>query len=141
MVWNLTKSRETDKVVAGVVFFLFAIADPMVKLGLMGAGEHLRHNESTVRLARNCIITVRVISKWASPIFILMIFFHCQFLAMNDDKNVGTKAALDLGWMGYSGSHKIYFLGDFKILSDVIVFHLGSFHSGSHISLCLWGFP
>lgn len=101
VVHLLMRSPQAHLRFAGFLCCILAFVGPIVRLGCLFAGECLRGKESTVHHARRCLLVVRGGSKWASPVFLLMIIVHCQFLVMDNGVDVATKSALDIGWMGY----------------------------------------
>lgn len=85
----------------GVIFATFAVGDPILKLVLIILANFWRYKESTVRRARSCLLIVRVITKWASPVFFVAILMHSAVLSMDTGSLVGAKGVLDIGWVGY----------------------------------------
>jgi len=83
---------------AGWLFLILVVGDPLVKLLLVVLAEMYRYSEATVVFARNCIIFVRVTAKWSAPLHFFILTFHCQFLQMNDPPMMETNSVLDLGW-------------------------------------------
>jgi len=86
----------------GVCFLIIAVGDPLLKLLLMTLGTTLSGRPSTVGAARRCLLTVRVISKWASPMYLFLLALHCQLLIMNVPPVLLTHTVLDIGWAGYT---------------------------------------
>mmetsp|Transcript_11133 Transcript_11133/g.20878 ORF Transcript_11133/g.20878 Transcript_11133/m.20878 type:complete len:688 (+) Transcript_11133:65-2128(+) len=86
----------------GVLFLIFVVGDPLFKLLLLVFGEVYRYSESTVGLARRCIVFARVIAKWASPLHLFTLIYHCQLLAIEKPEVLDTSTVLDLGWVCFT---------------------------------------
>merc|ERR1740117_2588538 len=96
IIHNLSLSRVPAEWMAGLIFATFAVGDPIVKLVLIILANFWRYKESTVRRARSCLLVVRVITKWASPVFFVAILMHSAVLSMDSGELVGAKGLLDI---------------------------------------------
>jgi hypothetical protein len=101
MVRIMVQSDLTKVKSCGILCCVLAFAGPLVRLGCLLAGEYWRNRENSVLYSRICLMVVQRGSKWASPVFLLMIVMHCQFVAMDNGTDVTTKSTLEIGWMGY----------------------------------------
>jgi len=97
--------HDTGSMTGAVLVILYAIIIPGLKVIFLACGEYMRgsSNPDNVKRARQCILFVQAISKWACPDMFAMILLLYLFRNL---PAVGglleTKSQLDIGFAGFS---------------------------------------
>lgn len=100
MVWQ---TWDAGMYLAATLCFIFAWAVPLFKLVLLATAECLRKSPqpSRVRLARNIIVYVQQVSKWASPDMFTMVLYYAMMRFQHHPPFLESLQTLHLGFTCY----------------------------------------
>merc|ERR1719382_606455 len=90
-------------IVGAALVAVYAMAIPALKLLLIVIGFLLQiwGSATCMRWARRCIVTVRIISRWACPDMFAYILMMYLFRSLNKPPTVHSQLDLDLGFVAF----------------------------------------